>query len=93
MQSTPWARKLGGGSMPSDRIRNANAPRAQPTPKASPKTSAKNSGRNTPEPPKSDAVKKLETLLEGVKGKNAGIKQDPKGGCFCLGHSLLHTHL
>jgi hypothetical protein len=79
-----WSNKVAGrGMVPSDRLRPANSPRA--TPASSKPGSAKSSGRATPEPPKSEAVKKLEALLESVKGKNAGTKPDPKGGCFCQG--------
>jgi hypothetical protein len=68
--------------MTSDRLR---APRATPLSKQGGGGSGKSSGRVTPDLPKSEAVKKLEALLEGVRGKLAGTKRDPKGGCFCQG--------
>lgn len=73
MQRTAWSKAA--GSVPSDRLRPAQRPQHAPQ--------KQNKGKDkTPEPSKSKAVRKLESLAEGVR-KSSGREKDPKGGCFC----------
>jgi hypothetical protein len=67
--------------MPSDRLRPAQRP--QHTPQKQSKAKGK-----TQEPSKSKAIRKLESLAEGVR-KSSGREKDPKGGCFCQGKGSL----
>ncbi|KAG1733620.1 uncharacterized protein EDB91DRAFT_1251280 [Suillus paluster] len=73
MHGTAWSKAA--GSVPSDRLRSAQ--RQQHVP---PK---QNKGKGiAQEPPKSKAIRKLESLADGVR-KSSGREKDPKGGCFC----------
>lgn len=72
-RGTAWSKAA--GSVPSDRLRPAQRPQQAP-----PKQS-KGKGK-TQEPSKSKAIRKLESLAEGVR-KSSGREKDPKGGCFC----------
>ncbi|KAF8127043.1 hypothetical protein EV363DRAFT_1401475 [Boletus edulis] len=70
--STPWS---SSGSLVSDRLR--------PRPPQQQQNKGKGKGKAaTPEPPKSNAIRVLETRLDGAQRSN-GRTKDPKGGCFC----------
>ena len=76
-----WAKKA--SSLPSDRIKPSNSKSQQ--------VSSKAKGKQTvPEPPKSKEIRRLESLLNSVQNSVGGEK-DPKGGCFCLGASLIFS--
>ncbi|KAG9314856.1 hypothetical protein JVU11DRAFT_3953 [Chiua virens] len=73
----PWS---SSGSLVSDRIRsNPSLPKQHQQNKGK---GAKGSKAPTPEPPKSQATRVLETCLDGARRSN-GHSKDPKGGCFC----------
>ncbi|KAG1876731.1 hypothetical protein C8R48DRAFT_745328 [Suillus tomentosus] len=74
MQPTPWSKAA--GSLPSDRL-----PRPAQRPQHVSQKQSKGKGKNQ-EPSKSKAIRKLESLAEGVR-KSSGREKDPKGGCFC----------
>ncbi|KAG1750151.1 hypothetical protein EDB19DRAFT_92842 [Suillus lakei] len=73
MQRTAWSKAA--GPVPSDRLRSVQ--RLQHVPQKQNKTKGK-----VQEPSKSKAIRKLESLAEGVR-KSSGREKDPKGGCFC----------
>ncbi|KAJ6485203.1 hypothetical protein DFH09DRAFT_803707, partial [Mycena vulgaris] len=84
MHHTPWTKKP--SSVPSERIRS---------PPQNTSNSAKNSkGKGKPgvaaEPPKSKAVRALESLKNELVASSSVTQNDPKGGCFCQArdHSL-----
>ncbi|KII87036.1 hypothetical protein PLICRDRAFT_176843 [Plicaturopsis crispa FD-325 SS-3] len=80
MHHTPWTKKA--SSLPSDRI--------QPRMSRPPTTPSSSKGKGKPkEPPKSKEVRRLEALLDGLRG-STGKDKDPSGGCFCQarGHDL-----
>lgn len=73
MRRTAWS--TAAGSVPSDRLRPAQRPHHVPQ--------KQNQGKGkTQEPSKSKAIRKLESLAEGVR-KSSGREKDPMGGCFC----------
>ena len=72
MPRTPWTQPK--GSLPSDHL----------NPKYVSKASKNKKHQQSPGPPKSREVKRLESLIQAVREANADDK-DPKGGCFCLG--------
>ncbi|KAF8195767.1 hypothetical protein K438DRAFT_1826486 [Mycena galopus ATCC 62051] len=72
MHKTAWANKA--SSVPSDKIR--------PTPP--PPSNSKGKGKSAvPEPPKSKAVRQLESLKTALSASAGNPQKDPKGGCFC----------
>src|SRR5882757_805444 len=78
MRRTAWS--IAAGSVPSDRLRPAQRPQHAPQ--------KQNKGKGkTQEPLKSQAVRKLQSLAEGIQ-KSSGRDKDPKGGCFCQGEAL-----
>ncbi|KAJ6610627.1 hypothetical protein B0H10DRAFT_1811297 [Mycena sp. CBHHK59/15] len=83
MHQTPWTKKA--SSIPSDRIRPASQP-ASNVPKNS---KGKSKGAAAVEPPKSKAVRQLESVRNGLT-TSSGNGKDPQGGCFCQAreHSL-----
>lgn len=79
MRRTAWSKAA--GSVPSDRLRPAQRPQSVPQ--------KQNQGKGkTQEPSKSKAIRKLESLAEGVR-KSFGKEKDPNGGCFCQGEGPL----
>lgn len=72
-QGTAWSKAA--GSLPSDRLRPAQRPQHTP------QKQSRGKGK-TQEPSKSKAIRKLESLAEGVR-KSSSREKDPKGGCFC----------
>lgn len=93
MNRTAWTNQK--SHLTSDRLK----PKPQPNNVASPKTKGKSKQQQSPSPSKSKEVRRIETLLNGIR-KATGQEKDPKGGCFCLGKSdrgihrvLLNTHL
>ncbi|KAJ6515775.1 hypothetical protein C8R45DRAFT_810804 [Mycena sanguinolenta] len=76
MQQTPWTKK--SSSVPSDRIRPS------PPPASNPGKNSKGKGKTVvSEPPKSKAVRHLESLKNGLSASSGNPRKDPKGGCFC----------
>ncbi|KAG0705663.1 hypothetical protein DFH29DRAFT_799617 [Suillus ampliporus] len=73
MQRTAWSNA--GGAVPSDRLRPAQRPQHVPQKQNKGKSKAQ-------EPPKSKAIRNLQSLADGVR-KSSGREKDPKGGCFC----------
>lgn len=74
MHRTAWTKK--GSSLPSDRIPPAK--RSSPAPSLS---KAKGKQKDV-QAPKSQEVRKLEDLRDGLKNV---AEKDPTGGCFCQG--------
>ncbi|TFK39646.1 hypothetical protein BDQ12DRAFT_603886 [Crucibulum laeve] len=74
MHHTPWTKK--GSSLPSDRIRPAKPQPALANPKG------KGKQQTSAEPPKSKEVRRIESLIQGLKDSKETDK-DPTGGCFC----------
>ncbi|KAJ7904633.1 hypothetical protein B0H14DRAFT_2312648, partial [Mycena olivaceomarginata] len=73
MHQTAWTKKA--SSVPSDRIRPS------PPPPSNPGKNSKGKGKSAvSEPPKSKAVRRLESLKSGLSVSSG---KDPKGGCFC----------
>ena len=72
---TPWI----NSSLTSDRLK----PSPPPT---RPSSAAKNrgKGKEPQQPPKSVAVRKLETLIKKLQTQS-GADKDAEGGCFCQG--------
>ncbi|KAJ7149405.1 hypothetical protein C8R43DRAFT_924984 [Mycena crocata] len=86
MHQTAWTKRA--SSVPSDRIRPSPPPSS---------TSGKNSkGKGkaaAAEPPKSKAVRHLESLKSGLEASAEKPQKDPKGGCFCQARDHgLSTH-
>ncbi|CAA7269860.1 unnamed protein product [Cyclocybe aegerita] len=75
MHRTPWTKQA--SSLPSDRIK----PKIQNNPTS--RNKGKGRLQDSPEPPRSKEVKRLESLLKGVN-ESSGTEKDPTGGCFCL---------
>ncbi|KAG2140093.1 hypothetical protein DEU56DRAFT_870995 [Suillus clintonianus] len=73
MRGTAWSKAA--GSVPSDRLRSAQRIQHVPQKQSKGKGGAQ-------EPPRSKAIRKLESLAEGVR-KSSGREKDPKSGCFC----------
>ncbi|KAF9223880.1 hypothetical protein BS17DRAFT_662995, partial [Gyrodon lividus] len=75
MHRTAWSIS---GSLPSDRIRPqqplSSAPQKQ--------QQSKGKGKGKAAPPKSQVIRTLESLADGVR-RSSGAEKDPKGGCFC----------
>ncbi|KAJ7734113.1 hypothetical protein B0H16DRAFT_156142 [Mycena metata] len=86
MHHTAWTKKA--STLPSDRIR----PPPQPAVSAG-KNSKGKAKTAIAEPPKSKAVRQLESLKNGLTASYGSANKDPKGGCFCQakGHAL-STH-
>ncbi|KAJ7607564.1 hypothetical protein FB45DRAFT_947921 [Roridomyces roridus] len=85
MNRTAWSKQ--SSSFPSDRIRPS-----PPPPPPSKNGKAKGKGVAT-EPPKSKAVRQLETLKSALSASSSSRKSDPKGGCFCQArHHPLSTY-
>ncbi|KAJ6474462.1 hypothetical protein C8R47DRAFT_921784, partial [Mycena vitilis] len=84
MKPTPWMSKA--SSLPSDRIR----PTPSPASNSSKNSKGKGKSPAVPEPPKSKAVRQLESLRNGLVASAGSVAKDPKGGCFCQAreHSL-----
>lgn len=76
MHRTAWTKQ--GSSLPSDRIKSVHAVKG---PSNTPKKTKQQQSQETA---KSQAVRKLEALLQAVKSAS-GLEKNPKGGCFCLG--------
>jgi hypothetical protein len=72
MPKTPWANS--NSSLPSDYIK--------PSPSLQNKGKAKVKGNDHQ---KSAAVLSLERQLDALRSPTCGSKNDPAGGCFCLG--------
>ncbi|KAJ7159792.1 hypothetical protein C8R46DRAFT_851262, partial [Mycena filopes] len=74
MHYTPWTKPA--SSLPSDRIR--------PTAQTPAKTGKASKGKAAaPEPPKSKAVRQLESLRNALRASYGSAQKDPKGGCYC----------
>ncbi|KAF7355420.1 zf-C2HC5 domain-containing protein [Mycena sanguinolenta] len=77
MHKTAWTKQ--SSSVPSDRIRPS-----PPPPSSNPGKNSKGKGKTAvSEPPKSKAVRHLESLTSGLSASSVNPQKDPKGGCFC----------
>ncbi|KAJ7276513.1 hypothetical protein B0H12DRAFT_1227632 [Mycena haematopus] len=76
MRRTAWT--ANPSSVPSDRIRPSRPPVSNPG------KNSKGKGKTVvSEPPKSKAVRQLESLKTGLSASSGNPQKDPKGGCFC----------